>query len=223
MSIDRDRLADRLDPSAIREGLEERLDADVVRERVDERVDPTVVRTGLDGFYARYFLPPSVTEDELTTDEVADSERTEAVTTEQPGYEPFDFGAWLDAGSATGPEKPPAEPRVVTGAATAQAVVADADADADYGSFEFGAWLAAGEEFEPIEVMEPEPEPEPAEAAVDASPEPTPADGSSVRRPTFEIHPAKAATYALFLAVVALVGLTVAGLLPALGPTGLAG
>lgn len=217
MSNDRDGPAERLDPAAVRDRIEERIDADAVRERIDERVDvdavrdrvvdaldPAVIRSRLDDFYARYFLPPTVT-GEVEAD--ADEPVGEDVA-------PFDFGAWLEEGRGSGAAEPPAEPRVVTEAA-APAV----DPDADFGSFDFEAWLTEGEEFEPIDVLEPDT----VEPSGDVASEADPADGPLLRRPTVGIHPAKAATYALFLAVVAVLALTVGGHLPALGPTGLAG
>lgn len=178
------------------------------RDRLAERLDPAAIRSGLDDRYARYLLPPTVTEgeEEGVVDGSGDADRGDV--------EPFDFGAWLREGRGAGPAKPPAEPRVVT-----EAVVPTVDPDADHGSFDFAGWLADGEEFEPVAVLEPEPDGAPA----DVADEPEPADGPLPGRPAFGIHPAKAATFALFLAVAALVALTVAGYLPALGPTGLAG
>lgn len=218
MSTDRERLAERLDPTAVRERIEERIDpaavreridegfdVDAVRERIDEGLDPGAVRTRLDDFYARFFLPPSVTQDEVEADP------HESVGAD---VEPFDFGTWLEEGRGSGPAKPPAEPRVVT-----EATTPTVDPEADFGSFDFEAWLAAGEGFEPVDVLEPEP----GEPDDDVAVEPGSTDGPRLRRPTFGIHPAKAATFGLFLAVVALVALTVAGHLPALGPTGFAG
>jgi hypothetical protein len=226
MGTDRDRLSDRLDATAVRERLEEHVDPDAVRDRLEEHVDPDAVRdrvdavevdtvrnrveegldpeavrSSLDDVYARYFLPPSVTGE------------VESGPDEAPGTEaePFDFGAWLEEGRGSGPTEPPAEPRVV-----AEAVTPTVDPEADYGSFDFEAWLTEGEEFEPVELLEPEAE----EPAGDLSVEPEPTEGQRLRRPTFGIHPAKAATYGLFLAVVTLVALSVAGHLPALGPTG---
>lgn len=118
-----------------------------------------------------------------------------AVDPDDAEFGGFDFAGWLEAGATAGPEAPPSAPRVVT---DAPAPAAD---DAD--GFDFGEWLAAGEGFDPTE---------PAEPAVEEAP-PVPDAGPSLRP-----HPAKAATYALFLALAALAALSVAGLLPTLGP-----
>lgn len=166
----------------------------------------------------------------------------------------FGFGDWLDEGRDSGPAKPPAEPRVVTGG-----VPGTTDPDrAEDGRFDFGEWLAAGEEYDPADVLEPGLEGTADAAAVDveavaeadhpefdfvgwlsAGEEYDPAtvlgedaDGTTSddeatlvaewaslsQRPSIGIHPVKAATFALFLAMAVVVGLTVGGLLPALGP-----
>lgn len=195
--------------SGDREQLVEQLDTDEIRERLDEKLDPAATRERLDDLYARFFLPPSVTDDESTEPGARTDVGVEA------DVEPFDFAAWLDEGRGSGPTKPPAETRVVTDAVAGTA----GPVDADYTEFDFTGWLSAGDSFEPIEAYEPEPEDVPAgtETPVDVSA----ADEPLLPHPTFGVHPAKAATFALFLAVVALVALTVTGYLPALGPTGL--
>ncbi|MEF8807904.1 hypothetical protein [Natronomonas sp.] len=90
-------------------------------------------------------------------------------------------------------------------------------ADREYGEFEFVEWLASGESgFEPIDIGEG-----PTEPAESAMPESGPTTGP---RLGIKPHPAKAATYALFLAVLTLAVLSVVGYAPVLGPaTGLGG
>lgn len=174
-----------------RDGLEDRLDASALRERLED-------------LYARYFMPPSVSRDAVD----AGAAKT---TAEAADLEAFDFGAWLREGRETGPTAPPAEPRVVTGAATA--TVAAEPTQGDHESFDFTGWLSDGEEFEPLEALDPADD---VTSEVDADPVQG-TDRPHLPRPS--LHPAKAATFALFLSVVALVGLTVVGSLPALGPT----
>lgn len=189
-------------------------------------------------FYEYAFLPPSVTDDDFacepdTPDFGAD------------GFDGFVFTEWLDAARATGPQKPPAQPRVVTDDTVTTGETIEQDrrfefgewlesedatvktatqstpepttADREHGEFEFVEWLASGESgFEPISISE-----EPAEPVEPATPEPEPTTG-----PRFgtKPHPAKAATYALFLAVLTLSVLSVVGYAPVLGPaTGLGG
>lgn len=159
----------------------------------------------LDDLYVRYFMPPSVTAD------ADDAGVASARSAGDGDVEPFDFDAWLREGRGTGPTTPPAEPRVVTGAT---AVTEPAPADVE--SFDFVGWLSDGESFRPVEAPE-------RDAGLDSEVDVDVAPGTNrPHLPRPSLHPAKAATFALFLSVVALVGLTVVGSLPALGPaTGL--
>jgi hypothetical protein len=132
-------------------------------------------------------------------------------------HDGFDFVSWLDA-----EEYEPVE-----------ADVADAETGEptgnDHDGFAFVDWLAEGEEYEPIDVDEPAPEEPTVEAAAVAVPqdeepgetEPTVAEPTvaPVAEPRAGgLHPAKAAMFALFLAVATLTVLSIVGYLPPLGP-----
>ena len=181
-----------------------------IRDRLDdldlrERLDPGAVRERLDAFYVRYFMPPSV-KDEHGAEEPASPAARD--------HEGFDFGAWLQEGRASGPAEPPAEARVVTDAAETGTEASTGD----YDGFAFGEWLAEGEAYEPIEVGEPEGEP------TAGAPTAEPVERPTVEAPSAGLHPAKAATFALFLAVATLTVLSIVGYLPPLGPdVGLSG
>ncbi|MFT4883019.1 MAG: hypothetical protein ACI8U4_000517 [Natronomonas sp.] len=195
-------------------------------------------RKRVNEFYEYAFLPRSVTDDDLGSE--PDTPALGATD-----FDGFVFTEWLDAGRTAGPQKPPTQPRVVTDETVTTGELIDQDrrfefgewlesedvgvgtptqqtpepttADREHGEFEFVEWLASDESgFEPISIGE-----EPAEPVGPATPEPEPTTG-----PRFGIkpHPAKAATYALFLAVLTLSVLSVVGYAPVLGPaTGLGG
>lgn len=121
--------------------------------------------------------------------------------------EVFDFGAWLQEDRETGPTAPPSDPRVVTGAAEAPG-----RAPSNFRYFDFTGWLSEGETYGPVAVLEPEPD-----AASGSATEPAPKTSRPLL-PRPSLHPVKAGTFALFLAVVALVGLTIVGDLQAVAP-----
>jgi hypothetical protein len=241
----------------------ERRNAGTIRERLGDldprvRFDREAVGDRLDAFYVRYFVPPSVTEQEVRTDEPASATGDEE---DDDDYEGFDATGWLQEGRDSGPKRPPAEARVVTEPTEVEAGTSTVDHDGfdctgwldedaaseslaanvadaqtgeptgnDHDGFAFVDWLAEDEAYEPIEVDEPAPdEPTVEEAAVvgdslDAEPRAT---GPTVAEPTVEpvagpqsggLHPAKAAMFALFLAVATLTVLSIVGYLPPLGP-----
>lgn len=176
------------------------------RGRLGEHVDARALRERLEDLYARAFLPPTV------TDEEEEEATLEAGRPTADDYDEFDFVGWLEDGRETGPTKAPAEARVVTDVAVQTTDPAD-PADGDYGEFAFADWLVAGESFDPADGFGVGVADTPAVEADD-----TTSDAPLVPRPSLAIHPAKAATYALFLAVAALAALSAVGYLPALGP-----
>lgn len=206
---------------------------------LDERLRSAArnARQRANEFYEYAFLPPSMTDEEFRIGPTATSSPDE--------YGGFAFTEWLDSGRPSGSQKPPAEARVVTDvdaeAATvdheqrfefgewlgSEELTVETDPDPEstvereYGEFAFTEWLADGEsDFEPVVFDEPESEPRPEEPVTPEKPS-TPGLRSQFG---FKPHPAKAATYALFFAVLTLVALSAAGLAPVLGPaTGLGG
>lgn len=193
-------------------------------------------------FYEYAFLPPSYTNDDFGAETTSEAD----VETGPEDFDGFVFTDWLDAARPTGPQKPPAEARVVTDAEVTAGESIDQDRrfefvewlesdeidvetatqstpepianESDYGEFAFIEWLDSGDsEFEPIGITD-----EPVEPVEEpATPEP---ETPTVPRLGIEPHPAKAATYALFLAVLTLAVLSVVGYAPVLGPaTGLGG
>jgi hypothetical protein len=189
------------------------------------------VRAKIDGLY-RAFVPSDRRSDDLESGAEAGPAAVEP--------DNFDFAGWLETGRASGPQTPPQEARVVTETAETQTQVADheaeqfdfaewlgeveaaTDAEAadlaseseEYGGFVFGEWLATGEtDIEPLA-------PEASEATTAEEPwaaEPAAPTASGL---VFDVHPVKAATIALFVAVAALAVLSMTGLLPTLGPAG---
>jgi hypothetical protein len=191
------------------------------------------VRAKIDGLY-RAFVPSDRRSDDLESGAEAGPAAVEP--------DNFDFAGWLETGRASGPQTPPQEARVVTETAETQTQVADheterfdfaewlgeveadpADAELvdsaseseEYGGFVFGEWLATGEtDIEPLA-------PEASEATTAEEPwataEPAAPTASGL---VFDVHPVKAATIALFVAVAALAVLSMTGLLPTLGPAG---
>lgn len=135
-------------------------------------------------------------------------------------YEGFAFAEWLDDGESFEPVdagRRADEPAVETGAASPAAGEEE---------FAFTEWLADGEEYEPIEVGESADEAaadEPAERPLD-EPFGVPRETPAAPAASAGLHPAKAATFALFIAVAVLTVLSIVGYLPPLGPdVGLAG
>ncbi|MFQ3318377.1 MAG: hypothetical protein ACI80F_000430 [Natronomonas sp.] len=176
------------------------IDGDDLRERLD--IDLGDARARADELYEYAFLPPSVTNDEL-------NEQIEPATEEFADAE-FDFTEWLDEGADAPRTAEPTAPEPVETAETAETVMIDP------AGFEFDDWVRAGDT--ELDLIEPEPEAdESVETDVpDAPDQPSP----SIPRPKLgiSVHPAKAATFALFLAVVALSALSASGILPTLGP-----
>jgi hypothetical protein len=198
-------------------------------------------RDRADEFYEYAFLPPSYTNDDFGAETSSGAD----VETDPADFDGFVFTDWLDAARPTGPQKPPTKARVVTEAEVTAGESFDQDrrfafaewlesdeidvetatqptpepptADREYGESEFVEWLASGESgFEPIDIGEG-----PTEPAEPAMPESGP---TTSPRLGIKPHPAKAATYALFLAVLTLAVLSVVGYAPVLGPaTGLGG
>ena len=108
-------------------------------------------------------------------------------------YDGFEFNDWLD--TVTSPDPTPA---------ATEAAEATADTTSE---FDFVAWLSADETVDPVElglVADDSPSLEPR--AVDSQP------------PTADRPPVKFATIALFLSVLLLTVLSVAGVIPPLGP-----
>ncbi|QLD85312.1 hypothetical protein HWV23_06085 [Natronomonas halophila] len=199
-------------------------------------VDWSELRERANEFYEYAFLPPSYTNDDFD----AETSSEAGIETDPDDFDGFVFTDWLEAARPTGPTKPPAEPRVVSEATptettidqdrrfefvewleseepdvgTATPPTPEPTAEAEYGEFAFTEWLDSGEsDFEPLSISE-----EPAEPTEPTSPDP------ATPRLGIKPHPAKAATYALFLAVLTLSVLTVVGYAPILGPaTGLGG
>lgn len=191
------------------------------------------VRARIDGLY-RAFVPSGRSSDDLESGAEAGPAAIEP--------DNFDFAGWLETGRANGPQTPPQEARVVTETAETQTQVADHEAERfdfaewlgeveadptdtervdpasdleEYGGFVFGEWLATGEtDIEPLAVGESE-----ATTAEEpwATEEPAAPTASGL---VFDVHPVKAATIALFVAVAALAVLSMTGLLPTLGPAG---
>jgi hypothetical protein len=188
-------------------------------------------------FYEYAFLPPSYTNDDVDAEPSSEA----GIETDPDDFDGFVFTDWLETGRPAGPTKPPAEPRIVSeataptettvdqdrrfefvewleteelDAGTATPSTPDSTAEVEYGEFDFIEWLESGDAgFEPISISE-----EPAEPV---EPDPEPATGP---RLGIKPHPAKAATYALFVAMLTLAVLSVVGYAPILGPaTGLGG
>jgi hypothetical protein len=163
--------------------------------RTGNRSIPSALRERLRAFYAYAFLPPSVTDEEFSGDR-----GTTTAGPDSDDFEGFEFGAWLES-------------EAVHVEATAESTAGRCD-DREFETFDFVAWLAADESgFEPISVG---PEPTASDAveapATDAKPDRTRLFGLG-RRP----HPAKAATYALFVAMLTLAVLSAVGYAPVLG------
>lgn len=166
-------------------------------------------RQRADAFYAYAFLPPSVTDDDFGS---------EAATTAGPdsgSFEGFDLTDWL--GTVPVATEPESGTETPTPTEAASGTTVDAT---EFGTFDVVGWLDAGESgFEPIGIAD-----ESADDAVDAPTAHDEPTTPSVTRHGFRPHPAKAATYALFLAVLTLAALSIVGYAPVLGPgTGLGG
>lgn len=235
---------DGLDPAAIRDRLEafdpgstwetvrERLDAFYVRyfmppsvtrdDGTEAQTEPgavTDVDASYEGFDFGAWLqagresgpraPPS--EPRVVT-EAAGTETGPVASADE--YEGFAFAEWLADGEAYDPLG--ADAGVEGPTPDAERATATRESE-----FAFDEWLAEGETYDPVDVG----------GGRERAGEGPLGEPSGVKEPTAPgtpgasagLHPAKAATFALFLAVVALVALTVAGHLPALGPTGFAG
>lgn len=170
------------------------------RERLVQRLDVRAVRERLVDLYARATPSSGVTEGEASDGSGSSGDAVQAE---------FDFAAWLEASHTSGPSKPPAESRLVTDVA----VGTTESVDADYGEFAFAEWLASSDSFEPTAAPAVESDGIPSVESVGSS-----SDRRGVPRPSVTVHPAKAATYALFFTVVVLAALSMMGYLPVLGP-----
>lgn len=224
-----------------RERIDEHLDLGELRERLDEQLRPRALRERVEELYAYAFLPPSVTNEDVEVDGRAERIDVEfgefdvggwlgeggapgpttppseprVVSEPSPGGtgvdeatydgEGFRFVEWMDArpqgSGGTDDERDEATEETTDDAAAS-------------GEFQFGAWLGEGEgeAFERVTVEESD------EAADEAEPFAEEPDEPILPRPSVAVHPAKAATYLLFLAVAVLAVLSMSGALSALGP-----
>jgi hypothetical protein len=160
-------------------------------------VDWSELRERANEFYEYAFLPPSYTNDDFAAGTVTEAD----VEADPEEFGGFVFSEWLESEELDVGTPTPSAP--------------EPTAEAAYREFEFIEWLESGDSgFEPISISE-----DPTEPVEPTTPRPT--TGS---RLGIEPHPAKAATYALFLAVLTLAVLSVVGYAPILGPaTGLGG
>lgn len=175
-----------------------------IREHVDdagvrERVESVAVRERIDEFYAYAFLPPTVTDEDFGSD---------TAPTADVVYDGFEFGAWLGSGRNAETETLLGDSQA-TEDETTESRTTDAEADDE---FHFDDWLASGsDDFEPVDLSSEDTETTSAAQTASTAEQPTLSLST-------DIHPMRAATFALFFAVVALAVLSVIGYLPALGP-----